>query len=71
MRMDYSEFYNENSGKNVRAEMTDGEVISGKLYGYISEKDNEPDPESIIVKNSDGMLTELFTDEIAGIALGN
>lgn len=69
--MVYSEFYNENSGKIVRVKMTDGEVFVGELYGYISGEDNEPDPESIIVKNSHGVLTELFSDEIADINLGH
>ena len=56
--MNYSEFYHENSGKNVEVIMTDGEVFSGKLFGYISEADNEPNPESIIVGD-----TELYTNE--------
>ncbi len=57
--MSYSAFYRENAGKDVEVVMTDGEVFSGKLFGYISEADNEPDPESIIVGD-----TELYTNEI-------
>ncbi len=57
--MNYSKFYHENAGKNVEVIMTDGVFFSGKLFGYISEEDNEPDPESIIVGN-----TELYTNEI-------
>ena len=57
--MNYCEFYRKNAGKNVEAVMTDGEIFRGKLFGYISAADNEPDPESIIVNN-----TELYTNEI-------
>lgn len=63
--MCYGKFYSENSGKLVRVEMTDGEVFTGELFAYISELDNEPDPESIIVDN--GMLIELYTHEIKSI----
>lgn len=62
--MNFSEFYNNNSGKNVQVTMTDGEVLAGVLFGYISDWDNEPDPESIIVGR-----TELPTPEIAKIEL--
>lgn len=57
--MNYNAFYRENAGKDVEVVMTDGEVFQGKLFGYITETDNEPNPESIIVGD-----TELYTNEI-------
>lgn len=60
--MEYSEFYRNNSGKKVKATMNDGEVFTGELFGYISELDNEPDPESVIIGR-----VELFTSEIRSI----
>lgn len=63
--MNYAAFYQENAGKNVTAAMTDGEVFSGELFAYISAKDNDPEPESIVVGR-----TELFTCEIARLEVG-
>ncbi len=60
--MNYAEFYRENAGKQVRAEMTDGEIFVGELFAYISAADNDPDPESIVINR-----TELFTREISWI----
>ena len=60
--MNYYEFFKENAGKKVRVEMTDGEVFEGKLTVYISAADNDPEPESITVDN-----TELYTNEINSI----
>lgn len=57
--MNYSAFFRENAVKEVEVVMTDGETFSGKMFGYISETDNEPDPESILVGD-----TELYTNEI-------
>lgn len=60
--MNYAEFYRKNAGKNVKATMTDGEVFSGELFSYTSAKDNDPEPESVVVG-----YTELFTNEIEQI----
>ncbi len=60
--MRYSEFYHQNSGKTVRVEMLDGEVLMGELFAYLSALDNEPDPESIVVDD-----IELPTNEIKDI----
>jgi len=60
--MEYAEFYRRNGGKRVRVEMTDGEIFAGELFAYLSEADNEPDPESVVVDR-----TELFTNEIRHI----
>lgn len=60
--MNYAEFYKKNAGKQVRAEMTDGEIFAGELFAYISAADNDPDPESIVIDR-----TELFTHEISRI----
>ena len=58
--MNYSKFFRENAGKDVEVIMTDGEKIEGKLSGYISAEDNDPEPESIIPKT-----TEIYTNEIS------
>lgn len=60
--MNYAEFYRKNAGKQVRVEMTDGEIFVGELFAYISAADNDPDPESIVIDR-----TELFTREISRI----
>lgn len=62
--MNYCKMFRENSGKNVSVKMTDGEVFEGKFTGYISQADNEPEPESILIGN-----TELYTNEIAKITI--
>lgn len=62
--MNFSLFFNENANKNVRVTMTDGEIFEGQLHTYISEIDNDPDPESIVVSS-----IELFTNEIKEISI--
>ena len=57
-----SDFYSKHNGESVRVVMTDGEVFTGVLFGYISAMDNEPDPESVIIGK-----TELMADEISVI----
>lgn len=64
--MKYSELFDRHAGKRVKVIMTDGEIIRGKLSGYISAEDNDPDPESVIVEN-----IELFTNEIKTIEVSN
>jgi hypothetical protein len=62
--MSYSKLFRDNAGKVITAVMSDGEKISGKLNGYISAVDNDPDPECIIINN-----TELYTNEIADVSV--
>ena len=51
--MNYAEFYQKNAGKQVRVEMTDGEIFVGELFAYISAADNDPDPRCILGKDWD------------------
>lgn len=62
--MNYSKFFEQYAGKNVKVTMTDGEVFRGELFGYISAEDNDPEPESIVVGR-----TELYTNEIKEIII--
>ena len=57
--MNYCKFFRMYADNNVKVTMTDGEIFEGKLAVYISAADNEPEPESITVGN-----TELYTNEI-------
>lgn len=49
-------------GKFVRITTDDGQVFEGKACDYTSAMDNEPEPASISIGN-----TELFEDEIVSI----
>lgn len=49
-------------GKFVRITTDDGQVFEGKAYDYTSAIDNEPEPASISIGD-----TELFEDEIISI----
>lgn len=49
-------------GKFVRITTDDGQVFEGKATDYTSALDNEPDPASISIGD-----TELFEDEIVSI----
>lgn len=60
--MNFCKFFRENAGKQVKIIMTDGEIFEGKLSCYISAEDNEPEPESISIGN-----TELYTNEIKNV----
>lgn len=51
-------------GKNVRITLLNGKVFQGRAYDYTSALDNEPDPESIAIDN-----TELYAPEIKSIEL--
>lgn len=62
--MNYCKFFRENAGKSVKVEMTDGEIFTGKIIGYISAEDNDPEPESILIDN-----TELYTNEIQTVSI--
>lgn len=52
----------EASGKEVKITLKNGMVFVGIAYDYTSEVDNEPDPESISIGN-----TEIFAPEILKI----
>lgn len=54
-------------GKKINALCTDGETIIGSWVDWLSEIDNEPDPESIIIKNKDGVCIEIFVKDIKRI----
>lgn len=62
--MNYCKLFDEHAGDQVKVVMTDGEIFTGKLTLYISAADNEPEPESIAVNN-----TELYTNEIAEVII--
>ncbi len=49
-------------GKRVRITTDDGQIFEGKAYDYTSALDNEPDPASISIGD-----TELFENEIVSI----
>lgn len=52
----------EAEGKYVRITLKDGSIFEGIGCDHTSALDNEPDPESITIDD-----TELFADEIASI----
>lgn len=55
-------------GKKVKVTFTDGTSMEGTAEFYTSSLDNEPDPESIMLRsNTTDFLTELFRTEIATI----
>lgn len=57
-------------GKKVKVTFIDGTAMEGSAEFYTSSIDNEPDPESITLRNNaTGFLTELFRTEIAKIEL--
>lgn len=67
--MNLNEIAKLNWGKHIRITMTDGEILEGKLVSYASAKDNEPDPESIVIERMEtGELTELYVDEIEKVS---
>ena len=56
-------------GKQSCVQRDDGKVFRGELFDYISELDNEPDPESIVIETDGGMLVELFVNEIKEVTV--
>jgi hypothetical protein len=54
-------------GRDIRVHLNDGSVFEGKWDGYISDVDNEPDGESILLEREGGCLVELFTAAIVSI----
>ena len=62
--MNYCKFFRDYSGRTIKVTMTNGEIFVGKLVGYVSADDNEPDPESILID-----YTELFTNEIDDVCI--
>jgi hypothetical protein len=55
-------------GKDIQVSLNDGTVLSGLWDGHMSELDNEPDGESILVKIESNLLVEVLTADIASIA---
>ena len=49
---------------NVRLTFTDGETMEGYVNMYISELDNDPDPESIVIGNTIIAADEIENAEI-------
>lgn len=56
-------------GKQVSVTMKDGKVFIGILDCWISALDNEPDPESIILKTTVYPLMDLYVKDILFIQL--
>ena len=56
-------------GRQVSVQLDDGKVFYGEVFDYISELDNEPDPESIVIETDGGMLVELFVNEIKEVTV--
>ena len=62
--MNLNDIAKANWGKKVRVTIIDGETLEGKLIAYTSGGDNEPDSESIIIEDAEGVLVEIGSDEI-------
>lgn len=67
--VDMRECFDIFADKQVEITLKDGKVFVGILEDWISALDNEPDPESIIIKTPEQMLVELFVREIRYISL--
>lgn len=66
--MNYEAFAAEHHGKSVHVVMIDEDEYDGIVCGFIPEYDNDPDPESIMIR-VDGIEIELYTNEIDVIEL--
>lgn len=53
--------------ERVNVLCTDGQIIMGEWIDWTSAQDNEPDPESITILKTGGILVEVFVNEIAAI----
>lgn len=69
--MDMRECFDKMDGKQVRVTMKDGKAFTGILDGWISALDNEPDPESIILKTTVYPCMELYVKDILFICLSS
>ena len=58
-------------GKEIIVNFKDGTMRTGIYDSYISEYDNEPDGESILIEIPDFGLTEIYIDEISEIKIEN
>jgi|GEM_PF-3158946 len=56
-------------GEEVKVLCTNGQIRQGILDGYTSAEDNEPDEESIDIKEGNGFLTEIYNSEIVSVEL--
>mgnify|MGYP004682378011 FL=1 len=66
---DMCECFDKMDGKQVRVTMKDGKVFTGILDDWIQTLDNEPDPESIILKTTVYPCMELYVKDILFICL--
>ena len=59
--------------KNIKVVCLDGTAVEGVWTNWVSEQDNEPDGESIMIDKADGSIEEIYVDEIERIeeALNN
>ena len=49
---------------NIKVTGNNGQIFTGEWLDWTSEADNEPDPESITIKTSDGALVEIYVSDI-------
>lgn len=68
---DMRECFDKMDGKQVRVTMKDGKVFTGILDDWIQTLDNEPDPESIILKTTVYPCIELYMNDIPFICLNS
>jgi len=70
--MNINEFLNQEPyGKEIIVKLKDGTTRRGIYDSHISEYDNEPDGESILIEIIDFGLTEIYIDEITEIMVAN
>lgn len=69
--MDMRECFDKMDGKQVHVTMKDGLVFTGILDDRIQALDNEPDPESIILKTTVYPCVELYVKDILFICLNS
>lgn len=59
--------YKELLNKRIKVTCIDGDVLTGEWIDWTSERDNEPDPESIGIQLNEGYPIEIFVNEIEKI----
>ncbi len=55
------------AGKNVKATLLNGQIITGFCRGFTQAIDNEPEIAEIDIELENGQLTGAFQDEIESI----
>jgi hypothetical protein len=58
-------------GRNIVATLNNGDIVKGIWDDHISEIDNEPEGESVLIKNQNGSLIELYTADISKMVAAN